>query len=95
MNNTNNLHNNNINSQGETIYPHPIFSFERKDYTIDELLTVYSADFLDLIYLHNVIPPESPFAAIRVSVRVSALNLLKIVIPTSTNYKNLTNDHIT
>ena len=85
MNNTNNSQNNNINnSQSETIYPHTIFSFERKDYTIDELLTVFSADFSDLIYLHNVIPPESPFAAIRVS--VPTLNLLIIVVPTSIIY---------
>ena len=75
----------NINSQSETIYPHTFFSFERKDYTIAELLTVFSADFIDLIYLHNVIAPESPFAAIRVS--VPTLNLLIIVIPTSTDYK--------
>ena len=46
---------------------------------------VFSADFLDPMYLHNVIPPESPFAAIRVS--IPTLNLLKIVVPTATNYK--------
>ena len=86
MNNTNNSQNNNSNnSQTETIYPHTIFSFERKLYTIDEFLTVFSANFLDLIYLHNAIPPESPFAAVRVS--VPTLNLLIIVIPTSSNYK--------
>ena len=59
---------NNSNPPNEITYPHVIFSFERKDYTIAELLTVFSADFLDLIYLHNVIPPESPCAAVRVSV---------------------------
>ena len=45
----------------------------------------FSADFLDVIHLHNVIPPESPFAATRVS--VPTLNLLVIVNPTSSNYK--------
>ena len=67
------------------MFPYIIFSFERKDYTIAELLTVFSADVLDLIYLHNVIQPESPCAAIRVC--VPTLNLLLIVIPTSTDYK--------
>ena len=57
MNNTNNLSNKN-NPTNEIIYPHVIFSLERKDYTIAELLTVSSADFLDLIWLHNVIPQE-------------------------------------
>ena len=84
MNNINKLSNNN-NTTNEITYPHVIFSFERKDYTITELLTVFSIDFLDLIYRHNVIPPESPCAAIRVS--VSTLNLLKIVNLTSTDYK--------
>ena len=43
MNNTNKSQSNN--SQSEIIYPHIIiFSFERKDYTIAELLTVFSAD---------------------------------------------------
>ena len=84
MNNTNNSQNNKINnSQIETIYPQTIFSFERKDYTIDELLTIFSAEFLDLIYLHSVIPPESPFPAIRVS--VPTLSLLIIVVQTSTD----------
>ena len=83
MNNTNKSLNNN--SQSETIHPHTIFSFERKDYRIAELLTVFSAGFLDLVYLHNVIPPKSPFAAIRVS--VPTLNLLIIVVPNSTDYK--------
>ena len=72
MKNANELSNDN-NPTNEITYPHVIFSFERKDYTISELLTVFSADFLDLIYLHNVIPPESPCAAIRVS--VPTLNL--------------------
>ena len=71
--------------QSEITYPHIIFSFERKDYTNAELLTVFSADFLDLIYLYNVIPPESPCAAIRVS--VLTLNLLKNYIPTATYYQ--------
>ena len=66
------------------LYPQILYSYERKDYTIDELLTIFSPDFLDLIYLHSVIPPESPFAAIRVS--VPTLNLLIIVVPTTTNY---------
>ena len=89
MSNINNSSNNNKyinNTQIETIYPHINFSFERKVYTVAELLTVFSASFLDLIYLHNVIPPESPLAAIRVSVLI--LNLLIIVNPTSTDYKN-------
>ena len=83
MNSTNKSFNNNQtnNSQTETAYPQVIYSFERKDYTINELLSVFSADFLDLIFLHNFIPPESPCAAIRVS--VSTLNLLIIVIPTA------------
>ena len=49
------------------------------------MLTVFSADLLDLIYRHNVVPTESPFAAMRVS--VPTLNLLIIVIPNFTNYK--------
>ena len=92
MNNTNNSQSSNSNnSQNEIIYPHTIFSFERKDYTIAELLTVLSAGFLDLIYLHNVIPPEYPFAAVKVS--VPTLNLLIIVIPTSTDYKTYNCDN--
>ena len=59
MNHNNNSQSSNSNnSQNETVYPHTIFSFERKDYAIAELITVFSADFLDLIHLHNVIPPE-------------------------------------
>ena len=85
INNSSNNNNNTNSTQSETIYPHIIFLFERKDYTIVELLTVFSAHFLDFIYLHNVIPPESPCAAIRVS--VPTLNLLTIVIPTSTDYQ--------
>ena len=50
------------------------------------IINSFSADFLDLIYLHNVIPSESPCAAIQVS--VPTLNLLIIVIPTSTNYSD-------
>ena len=66
MNNTNiSQSSNSNNSHIKIIYQHTIFSFERKDYKIAELLKVFSADFLDLICLHNVIPPESPFAAIR------------------------------
>ena len=84
MSNTNNLSNNN-NTTNETIYPHIIFSFEQKDYTTAELPTVFSADFLVLIYLDNVIPLESPCAAMRVI--VPTLNLLIINIPTSTDYK--------
>ena len=84
MNNTNKL-SNNSSTTNKIIYPHDIFSFERKDYTIAELLTVFSANFLDLIYLHNVIQPESHCAAIRVS--VPTLNLLLINIPTSADYK--------
>ena len=86
MNNTNNSQNNNSNnSQSETISQHTIFSFERRDHTIDELLTVFSAGFLDFIYHHNFIPLESPFAAIRVSVPTLSLSL--IVITTCTVYK--------
>ena len=57
MDNTRNSQSNS--SQSETLCPHIIFSFDRKEYTIVELLTVFSVDFLNLIYLHNVIPPES------------------------------------
>ena len=71
--------------QSQITYPHVIFSFEKKDYTIAEFLSVFSADFLDFIYLRNVIPPDSPCAAISVS--VPTFNLLIIVIPTATVYK--------
>ena len=84
MNNTTKLSNNN-NPTNEITYPHVIFSFERKDYTFAELLTVFSANFFDLICLHNFILPDSPCAAIRVN--VLTLNLLIIVISTSTDYK--------
>ena len=84
MNNTNRLLNNNK-PPNETTYPQVIFSFEGKDYTIAEFLTVFTADLLDLIFLHNIIPPESTCAAIRVS--VPSLNLLIIVIPFFTDYK--------
>ena len=84
MNNTNKLLNN-INPTNEITYPQVIFYFERKDYKVAKFLTVFCADFLDLIYLHNVIPPESPCAAIHVS--VPTLNLLIIVFPTSINIK--------
>ena len=85
MNNTSNLQNSN--SQCKLVYPIIVFSFARKGYKIAELLTVFTADLLDLIHLHNVIPPESPFAAIRVSIPTSFtyLNLLIIVVPNSTN----------
>ena len=53
---------------------------------IIQSLNRFSAVFLDLIYLHNVIPAESPCAAIRVN--VPTLDLLIIVIPTSTDYKS-------
>ena len=69
----------------ETTHPQVIFSFERKDYTIAQFLTVFSADFFGSHVPHNVISPESPCAAILVS--VPTLNLLIIVIPASTNYK--------
>ena len=87
MNNTNKSLNNNQtnNFQSETTFPQVIYSFKRKDYTITELLSVFSPDFLDLIFLHNVIPPKSPCAAIRVS--VLTLILLIIVIPTANNYQ--------
>ena len=84
MYNTNKLLNND-NQTNDITYPHVIFSFEGKDYTIAELLTVFSADCLDLIYLHKVIPSESPCVAIRVGLPTS--NLLIIVIPTSTDCK--------
>ena len=48
-------------------------------------MSVFSPNFLDLIFLYNVIPPESPCAAVRVS--VPTLNLLIIVIPTAGNYQ--------
>ena len=51
---------------------------------MSELSTVFSADFLDLIYLHIVFPPGSTFAAIRFS--VPTLNLFIIVAPTSNDY---------
>ena len=85
MNNTNKLSNNN-NPTNEITYPHVNFSFERKHYTIAELLTAFSADFLDFIYLHNIFLPELHCAAIQVN--VTTLNILNIVIPTSTDYKN-------
>ena len=66
MNNTNNLQNSN--SQNKIEYPRIIFAFDRKDFTLEELLTVFSSDFSDLIYQHNVLPPESPIAAIRVTI---------------------------
>ena len=84
MNNTNKLLNNN-NPPNEITYPQIIISFERKDYTVAEILTVFSADFLDLFYLQNAILTESPLAAIRVS--VPTLNLPITVIPTFTDYK--------
>ena len=83
MNTTSNSQNNS--SQSEPNYPHIIFSIARKDCTIAEFVTVFSADILELSYLQNVIPPESPFAAIRLS--ITALNLLLIVVPHFTNYK--------
>ena len=66
MINTSKLPNNSL--EKETEYPHIIFSFARKEYAIAEFLRVFSADFLDFIYQHNVLPTESPFAAIRVSI---------------------------
>ena len=83
MNNTHASQSNS--SQSEPEYPHIIFSFARKDYTIAELLTIFSADFLELIYQHNVIPAESPFAAIPVC--IATLNLLIIVVPSFTHCK--------
>ena len=86
MNNTKkSLNNQTNNTQSETAYPQVIYSFKRKDYTITELLSVFSPDFLDLVFLHNVIPTESLRAAVRVS--VPNLNLLIIVIPTVNNYQ--------
>ena len=78
-----NSHTNDV--QSKISYPHVLFSFERKGYTIAELLIVFSADFLYLIYLHNVFTPESPCTAIRVI--LPTLNLLIIVIPTITDCK--------
>ena len=83
MNNTKSSQNNS--SQSELEFPQIIFALTRKDYTVAELPTTSSADFLDLIYQHNVIPPESPFAAIRDS--IPTLNLLIIVVPSFTQYK--------
>ena len=83
MNNTNRLLGNN--TTNEITFPQVLFSFEQKNYTISELLKIFSADSLYLIYLHNVNPPESPCAAVRV--RVPTLNFLIIAIPTPTNYK--------
>ena len=61
------------------------FLFARKDYAIEELLTFLSDDFLDLTYQNNVLPTESPFPAVRVS--LPSLNNLIIVTP-SFNYYN-------
>ena len=86
MNNTNKYSNNQTNNiQSEKSLPQVIYSIERKDKTITEILSAFSSDFLNLIFLHNVIPPESPCAAIRVS--VPTLNLLIIVIPSANNYQ--------
>ena len=82
MNDTSSSQNNS--SQSESEYPHIFFSLARNDHTFLKLLTVFSADFLDLVYEHNVIPSQSPFAAIRVS--IPTLNLLVNVVPTLISY---------
>ena len=70
---------------------HTLFFFARKDYTIEELLTVFSAEFLEVICQRDVHPSESPFAAIRVC--VPTLNLLIIVVSSFTHYKVFYCDH--
>ena len=82
MSNTNNSQSNN--SQSKIKYTFAI-SFACKYYTFEEFLTVFPTDFLDLIYQHNVLPPESLFAAIRIS--LLTFNFLIIAIPSFTHYK--------
>ena len=60
---------------------------------MEELLTVLSADFLDLSYQHNVLPPELPLAAVRDSIR--NLNILIIVIISSNQFKVFDCDNCT
>ena len=63
------------NSQNEMDYPQNIFSLERTGYeTLNNFKIIFSSNFLDLIYQHNILPQESTFAAIRVS--IIHLNLL-------------------
>ena len=59
----------------------------RRYFTIEELLAVFSADFIDHTYQHIVLLTESPFATIQVSIPL--LNLLIIVVPSSNHYKVL------
>ena len=55
------------------------------------MLTVLSSDFLNLTSQHNVLPPESPFTAMRVS--TPTLNLLITVVPTFINFKIFHSDN--
>ena len=68
--------------QKETVYPHIIFSLDRKDYTTaNSQLCWFFTSHLSTQY-H---PPELPFAAIWVCTRT--LNLLIIVDPTCADSK--------
>ena len=58
---------------------------------MEELLTVASADSLDLSYKHKFLPPELPLAAIRDSIH--HLNILKIVIHSSNQFKVFDSDN--
>ena len=56
-------------ASSEIEQPHIIFSGGGgEDYTLNEFIALYSADFLDIIYQHNVLPPDSPIKAIRVGI---------------------------
>ena len=84
-NTTKSCKNNNIDSQNRTEYLHIVFLWNGK--TIDSRNFNKSSLLipLDLIYKHNSLPPESSFAAIRVS--VLHLILLIILFPFCTHYK--------
>ena len=51
--------NNNNKLQNRTEYLHIIFYFKRKYYTKQDLLIVFYAGFLDLIYQYNTLPPDT------------------------------------
>ena len=82
---SNTSHSPNNHSQTQHVCLHIIFSIARKYHTIAELLKVFSSVFLDLIYQHNVLPPDSPFAAIRYI--KPTLILFIIDVPVFTNCK--------
>ena len=63
-----------------------VYYFSKKlHHLLEELLTVFIVEFLDLIYQHNVLPPDSTVAAIQFI--IPTINLLIIVIPSFTHYK--------